>query len=452
MKIVIVGVGKLGKNLTKYLTLENHDIVVIDNNEGLIEDIVNEYDVLGYSGNGASYDVLVEAGAENADLLIAVTSSDEVNILSCLVAKKLKIKQTIARVRNIEYAKQLSILNEELGISTVINPDLDAANEIVRLLQFPSATKVETFANKKVNLVELIIKEDSPLGGLSLTQMKDKYNFNVLVCAIKRKGEVIIPRGDFILNGGDDIFIAGSAREIVGLFKKLGIYKQKLKSTMIIGGSRIGYFVARELLKSNIQVKIIEENREKCDELSELLEGATIICGDGTNQELLLEEGIDKVDSMIALTGLDETNIILSLYCKNNNCPKTITKVNNENYLNILGDSVKLDSVVTPKSISSDIIVRYVRGIQSSEGNDCKTMYHIVDGSIEALEFSVPQNSKLINIPLKDLNIRKDILLACIIHEGKVITPTGKDIIEANDTLIIIAPNLSVRTLEDIIE
>lgn len=454
MKIIIVGAGKLGRNLTKRLVAENHDIVVVDVNENLIQEIVNECDVLGYSGNGASYDTLVSCGAEGADLLIAVTNADEVNILACLVAKKLKVKQTIARVRNPEYSKQVSILNDELGISTVINPEQDAATEIVRILQFPSALKVETFANNKVNLVEIKLEKGSPLIGMSLEQMREKYDFWVLVTSVTRGTEVVIPNGSYVLKENDNIYLAGTVRQLMMLFKQINLYKNKLKSAMIIGGSRVGYYVAKELLRNGVDVKIIEQDKKKCEELASSLDGATIICGDATDQNLLKEEGVDKVEACVTLTGMDETNIILSAYAKSLKCPKIITKVNNEHYLNLLGSAVQLDSVITPKIISSDIIVRYIRGMDSVRGeSECQTMYHLANNKVEALEFIVGQNDdKIINLPIKNLKIKKSILLVSIIHENNVLIPTGNDRIYPNDTVIIVSPHSSVRKLEDILE
>lgn len=450
MNIVIAGIGKFGRTLTEHLSKQNHNIIVIDNKSSVIENTVNQFDVKGYCGNSASYLTLKDASIAKYDLLIATTSTDESNILSCLVAKKLGIKQTIARVRNPDYALQAQIMNDELGISMTLNPDLDTAREISRILRFPSAIKVDTFANGKVELVEVKVEKKSLLNGISLIDLREKYKIKVLVCAVKRENEVIIPKGDFILNEGDYVYITASAKETQQAFKKLKLLKEKLSSTMIIGGGKITYYLASLLIDAGISVKIVEKNLERCKQLSEMLPKAMILHGDGTNQKLLLEEGIETVDSVVTLTDMDETNIIVSSFAKNLNCDKVITKVNNDNYELIL-NNVGLDSVVSPKEVFTSHILRYVRGMGRHKSSEFKTLYRLVGNKVEALEFTISKETKYTSKMLKDLKIKQDCLLACIIRHGKVIIPSGKDTLEPKDSVVIVTTDSSIEDVSDIL-
>ncbi len=451
MKIVIAGIGKFGKELTEHLSKENHDIIIIDKNASVIEDVVNQFDVMGYCGNGASYTTQKNVSVGKADLFVATTSTDEVNILSCLVAKKLGVRQTIARIRNPEYALQAQLMTNELGISMTLNPDLDTAREIFRILRFPSALKVESFANGKVDLVEIKIEKDSLLNNKSLIELRYKYEVRILVCAVKRNNEVIIPKGDFILQEGDYVYITAGTKELNTAFRKLKLFKNKLKSTLIIGGGKKTYYLASLLLENGISVKIIEKNKEVCGNLSQLLPNALVIHGDGTNQNLLIEEGIENVDSLITLTGMDETNIIISTFAKNLDCTKVITKVNNTNYDLIL-NSIGLDSVISPKNIFSSHVIRYARGAKNKRGSEFKTLYRLVGNKVEALEFFISKSTKYTSIPLKDLKIKDNHLLACIIRENKVIIPSGKDTLEPLDSVIIVTTDTLIKDVNDILE
>lgn len=453
MNIAIVGLGKFGKELTEYLSHENHNITVIDNKASVIEEVVNQNDVMGYVGNGASYQTLVNASVAKFDLLIATTSLDETNMLCCLVAKKLGIKQTIARIRNPEYARQVQLMSEELGISLTLNPDLDTAREIFRILRFPSAIKVETFANGKVDLVEMKIEKESVLNNISLMDIKNKYQVRILVCAVKRDNEVFIPKGDFVLKENDYVYITADTKEISKAFKKLKIFKNKLSSSLIIGAGKITSYLATLLLDNGISVKIVDKDKEACKTISELLPKAIVLNGDATNQQLLLEEGLETVDSVITLTGMDETNIIVSSFAKNLNCDKVITKVNNTNYDLIL-KNVGLDSVLSPKDIFASNIIRYVRGMenQSTRGSEFKTLYRLINNKVEALEFSIPKATKYTSIELKDLKFKPNNLLACIIRHNKVIIPGGKDTLEPLDSVVIVTTNTSIKDISDILE
>ncbi len=450
MNIVIIGAGKLGSLLTKNLSQEKHDVVVIDKNPLAVDELVNEYDVKGYYGNGANYDTQVEAGVSQADLVISVATLDEFNIFACMVARRLGAKNTIARVRNPEYSKQISLMNQDLGVSMALNPELETANEISRMLRFPSALKVETFANGKVDLVEIKIDENSPLVGSSLMSIHNKTKISILVCAVKRGDEVIIPKGEFVIKPLDNIYVAAEPKEIIKFFKYLNIMKERSKRIMIVGASRIAYYLTKQLSDLGLYVKIVDSNANVCLEMSEKFPKLTIINGDATNQKMMQEEGINTMDALISLTGMDETNIIISSYAKTCNVDKIITKVNNSNY-NLIIDQIGLSSVVSPKEISSNNIVRFVRGLESSQGSEFITLHRFVDNKVEALEFFIHTDTDYTNIPIKDLKFKDNILLACIIRDNKVIIPQGKDSINKYDDVIIFTTNPFIKDVKDIL-
>jgi trk system potassium uptake protein TrkA len=451
MNIVVIGMGKLGRLLAKHLSEENHDVTAIDTKNQVLEDVINQFDVKGVCGNGACLDIQKNAQVGKADLLIAATSNDEVNVLCCLVAKKLGVSQTIARIRKPEYAKQMSIMGNELGISMMVNPEFDAANEISRIIGLPAAIKVEPFANGKVNLVEIKIDHTSPLAGRNLFSIRNHYQIKLLVCAVKRNDEVIIPKGDFTLQENDNVYITASSSEMMKIFKKLSLYKERIKTAMIIGGGRIAYYLVQQLLDFGIDVKIIDKDSATCDSLCVALPKALIIHGDATNKKILLEEGIDTVDSLITLTGFDETNIIISSFAKAMNCKKIITKVNSSDYGDIL-NNIGLDCVISPKEISSTNIIRYVRGMEQGRGSEFKTLYRLVDNRVEAIEFYISQKTDYTSIPLKDLAIKDGNLIACIIRENKVIIPSGLDTIEPFDSIIVVTIQSSICDVTDILK
>lgn len=451
MNIVIIGLGKYGIFLTEQLSKENHDIVVIDSKQELVDEVVNQFDVKGYVGNGASYVTQKEAFLDKPDLVIAVTSTDEVNILCCLVSKKLGVKQTIARIRNPEYALQAQIMTNELGISMTINPDYNTALDIFRIIRFPSAITVESFANGKVNLVEIKVESNSKLVGKSLMQIQEKCNTHFLVCSVERGDKVFIPNGSFVLEEGDYVYITVSAREVNNSFKKLDIIQNKVKSAMIIGGGKITFYLASMLLDNGISVKIVENDPQICNHLAEQLPKTLILKGDGTNQKMLMSEGLEDVDALVTLTGMDEINIMISTSAKSVNCKKVITKVSNNNYEAIL-DITGLDSVISPKELFADNIIRYVRGMNKKRGSEFKTLYRLVGNKVEASEFLISKETKYTSIPLKDLNLRKNVLLACIIRSGKVIIPNGNDTLEPLDSVIVVTSDFIVNDLIDIME
>lgn len=450
MKIIIVGIGKVGKALTELLSQEGHDVIIIDNDAEVIEEAVQNYDVRGVIGNGASYDNQVKAEASKADILIATTESDELNILSCLVGIKNGIKHTIARVRNPEYANQINFMHQELGLSMIVNPELEAANEIYRMLRIPSALKVETFAKGKVDMVEVLVNKDSNIVEKSLYAIRNELKLRFLVCAVEREGTVYIPDGRFIIHEKDKLYIIASPADMGNFFRKIGILKKKSKSVMIVGGGKISYYLTKKLIESNVKVKIIELDHKRCKELNELLPDVDIINGDGNNQDLLLEEGLGSVDALITLTGYDEENIIISLYAETLKVPKVITKVTRNNINSIL-NAVGLNSVVSPKVITANRILSYVRSLENTSNSKVQTLYKLVDNQIEAVEFYIPDNTSFTGIPLKELTFEKGNLIACIVRKNSIIIPDGDEVINPEDSVIVITKEV-ILNFEDLLK
>lgn len=450
MKIVIVGDGKVGYTLTKRLSQEGHDIVVIDNNRSVLLQSQEALDVAVVDGNGASVEVQREAGVGSSDLLIAATSGDETNLLCCMVARKLGCRHTIARVRNPEYDQQTRFLKDELGLSMVINPEKAAALEIFRLLQYPSFLKRDSFAKGSVELVELKIKENNVLANTRLDQFRTLSNVNALVCAVERGGMVSIPKGNFSLQVGDKLTIATDAGDLVRLIKNLGVYTPKAQHVMIIGGSRTAKYLAQRLISSKVKLTIIEKNEKRCQELSETLPEATIVHGNGTEQGLLIEEGIRKMDAVVTLTGMDEENLIVSMFADYIGVPKSVTKINRTEYNNVY-ENKGIDSIVSPKLLTTNEIIRYVRAMDDTTGGSVVTLYRIVDGKAEALEFSIKNDAPYNNIPLHKLRLKPNLLIASIIRARKVIIPSGNDEIHKGDTVIIVTTtDHAIAELRDI--
>ncbi|MCI9083696.1 MAG: Trk system potassium transporter TrkA [Lachnospiraceae bacterium] len=450
MQIIIVGCGNVGSTLAEQLSKEGHNITAIDIDAHRVEAVANQYDVMGVVGNGASFSVQNEAGIEDADLMIAVTASDELNMLSCLIAKKAGGCSTIARVRNPIYNKEIAFIKEELGLSMVINPEYAAACEIARLLKFPSAIKVDTFAKGRVELLKCKINEGSVLHGRPLTYLSSGLHCEVLICAVQRGEEVFIPDGNFQLQEKDVISVVASSRKANEFFKKIGMTTNRIKTCMIIGGGETTYYLAKQLLPMGIAIKIIEQSKERCNELSELLPQAMIIHGDGTERNLLLEEGLPKVHSFVSWTSMDEENIMLSLYAKSISGAKTITKVHRLDYDRII-DSLDLGSVLYPKNITAEYILQYVRAMQNSIGSNVETLYRLIEGKVEALEFRVNEQSKVIGVPLKELQLKDNLLIACINRKGVVIIPGGQDSIQMGDTVMVVTTNQGFNDLKDIL-
>ncbi len=453
MQIMIVGCGKLGTSLAVQLVQEGHRVTVVDRSESVIEQISNTQDVIGYVGNGAVFSVLEEAGAKEADLLLALTQSDEMNLLTCLIAHKIGTKHTIARVRNPEYANHMYRISEDLGLSMTVNPDRQAAEEIARVLRFPAAMHVELFARGHVELVTSKLPENTALSGVPLYELPHKLGVKVLICAVERNGVFTIPSGGFTLAGGDVLYVTGAPREVAKALRKAGVLANPVRSVIIGGGGRISFYLAQELLKSNLSIKIIERSRENAQQIAELLPGATVLNGDITDHELLQEEGIDAANAFVALTGLDEGNILSALYAKHRNVSKVIAKVNNESLETLVKDT-GLDSVISPKHVVSNQILRYVRAREASaDHGEIRGLYKIADGSIEVLEFrATSENKNLLNIPLKDLKTKSHILIACIVRSGKAIIPGGADSIQAGDIVLVVTMQRRINNLGDITE
>ena len=444
MNITIIGLGKIGEKLTERLSREKeHNITVIDQNSEVTKSVVNTYDVMGVSGSGASVDTLREAKVEDTDILIAVTGSDELNLLTCLLAKKLGDCKTIARVRNPEYSKEIHHFKEDLGLAMIINPELTAADEIARLLRFPTAVQIDTFAKGRVEILKFKIPSGSPLCDMKLADISQKLSCDVLVCGVERGEEAFIPGGDFVLKEGDFISIVSSIENASQFIKKIGIKTNKVKDCIIVGGGTTAVYLAHRLIKAGISVKIIENNPARCEFLCDILPKATIINGDGTENRLLLEEGIDKAESFVALTGIDEENVLLSLYAKTKTDGKIITKINRIAYEEVIGN-LNLDTIIYPKEITAEYIIRFVRAMNNSIGNNIETLHYILDDKAEALEFRIKENSPVINKTVESLNLKSGIIIASINRNGKIITPKGKDIIKVGDTVIIVTINTSV--------
>lgn len=451
MKIVIVGDGKVGQALTERLAAEGHDLVVIDSSSDALRTSVENYDAIGIRGNGASYSVQKEAGVQNADLLIAATSSDELNLLCCMLAKKLGAAHTIARVRNPDYSDQLLMMKNEFGLSMAINPDLAAASEIARMLRFPSALKLDSFARGLVDLVEIKVNDDSPLLGKALYSLSASLGIRILICAVCRGDEVFIPDGNFILQQGDKISLTADPSVLDSLFHKLGIYRHRIRRVMVVGGGRTSYYLAGQLLKLGMSVKIIEKDQARCEQLSDALPKAHIIFGDGSDRDVLEEEGIQEVDALVALTGMDEENIIISMYAGTLGLAKVVTKINRMSFQEIL-DGAGIESVISPKGITVNQIVRYVRAMQNSQGSNVETLHRIVGGRVEALEFVATSDPIITGIPLKNLRTRQNLLIGGIIRGRTIIYPGGNDTIEPGDSVIIVTTNQHLTDLRDILD
>ena len=451
MKVIVIGDGKVGRTIVEQVCQEGHEVVVVDTNYKSIEQAIDKYDVMGIVGNGASYDILKSAGADKANIVIAATSSDETNILSCLIAKKLGAKSTIARVRSYDYINQINIIKKDLGITMTFNPEYEASMEIMKIINFPEANRVDSFAKGNVDLVELYLPENSPLIGKSLIEIYQKYQVKVLVCAVTRNDEVFIPTGGFIFNSKDKIHITAKRSDLKRFLKKLGLIEDKIDSVMLIGGGKLSLYLGKELLKNKYEVKIIERDYKRCIELSELLPQATIIHGDGTDQQILEEEGIKTTDAVVCLTSTDEENIILSMYAYKQKVHKIITKINRPSFVGLM-ETISMASVISPKEIVASKIISYLRGKNNARGSNVVTLHKLVNNKVEALEFVAKDDKRLVNICFKDLKLKNNILIAGIIREGKAIIPNGDDMILVNDNVIVITINQLLDDLNDILE
>lgn len=451
LNIIIVGCGKVGAALIEQLSKEGHDITIIDKNSQVIQDITNMYDIMGIPGNGASYSVQMEAGIEDADLIIAVTDSDELNLLCCTIAKQVGNCAAIARVRNPDYSREVGYLREKLGLAMIINPELEAANEAARILYLPTALEVNAFAHGQAELIKIKLPKGNILDNKTIASIGRETVKNILICAIEREGKVCIPSGNFTLKADDVISFVATRIHARIFLKEIGFATNQVKDTMIIGGGKAAYYLAKQLLAMGISVKIIESNRARCEELSILLPDAIIINGDGTDEELLKEEGIGRAESFVPLTGIDEENIMLTLHAKQVSDAKVITKINRITFKNVI-NSLELGSVIYPRYITSEAIIAYVRAKKASMDSNIETLYHMFDYRAEAIEFRVDENSAVTNIPLAGLNLKDNLLIAFINRNGKIIIPSGDDCIAVGDTVMIVTTNTGFNDIQDILK
>ena len=453
MKIVIAGCGKIGLTVLDSLVNENHQVIAIDNDPVVIDDIANAYDVMTVCGNAAAYEKLSEANVKDAELFIAATGSDELNMLSCFLAKRMGAKNTVARIRNKEFnTKNLAFLKQQFEISMVINPELLTAQAIYNVLKLPVASKSETFLRRSFEMVEIAIKPGSVLDGLKLADIRLKNVPQFLVCAVRRDHEVFIPNGTSVIQAGDVVGLIAPPENMHKLLRALGMVQKKTRDIMLLGGSRIAFYLAEMLLRSDSNVKVIEKDERRSREICDELGGrATVIHGDGTRHALLEEEGIDSTDAFVALTGMDEENILISYHAITKQVPKVISKINQDGF-NDISDKLGLDCIVSPRRITADVIVSYARALKNSLGSKVETLYRLGNGMIEALEFAVSADFSAQNITLKKMELVPGILIAGIIRDQKKIIPSGDDVILPGDRVIVVTTSKGLYDLEDILK
>lgn len=451
MKILIAGNGKVGVTLTRKLLVEGHELTLIDNNQRVLDDLIVRYDVMGVQGNCASMEVLKTAGIMKADLLIAVTNLDEINMLCCMTAHAMNPSiHTIARIRNPEYSDQVYRMRDLFALSYTVNPEKQAAKEIERLIKYPGFLHRDTFAKGRVEIAELKVDENSKLCNVALNDLNSIMRCKVLVCTVIRNNEVIIPGGDFVLKNGDRVYITASTNELSSFLKNLGIITKKVKSVLLGGGGMLSFYLAKELSKSGIDVVILEKDHKRCELLASLLPDVSVIEGDASSQFELESVNIDNFDAVVTLTGIDEINMIISLYAQTYDVPLVITKVGHtEN--NIIHNNLELGSVVCPKDLTSVNIVRYIRAMQHKTGA-ARAVYGIADGKCEAMEFLVDSETKYCDTPLKKIRIRKNVLIACITHHNTINIPNGDSQFTVGDTLIVVASEVVIKNINDIFE
>ena len=450
MNIIIAGCGRVGYTLADQLSREGNEITVIDTNYKALESVTSECDVIGYEGDCTSFRVLKKIDADKADLLIAATDQDEKNMLACLIARKVGKCRTIARVRSPQYSEEISYLKEELGLSMSVNPEYAAAAEMVRLIQVPSAFEVDTFAKGNVNLISFVIPEGSPGSGRAIMDIRQKLGINTLICVVQRGSKITIPGGDFVLRENDKVSVSLSLKDANTVFEAFGVKVKKIRNVLIAGGGTVGYYLASMLLKLRINVKIIEKDPERCEELSELLPGAMIINGDATDTTILNEESIENMDAVCSLTNKDEENILLSLYANRVAKAKLMTRIHRNSYEDIIMD-VPVGTIISTKKITAEYITRYVRSMQNAFENDVEALYRIMDDKVEALEFKVGQRTDLAGKKLKNLSIIPNTLISAIFRHGQVIRPGGNDEIMAGDSVVVVTTKEGLGKIEDIL-
>ncbi|MBR2280582.1 MAG: Trk system potassium transporter TrkA [Ruminococcus sp.] len=451
MKIIIVGCGRVGRTIADQLNREGHSITVIDTDANALQSVAGTQNVMGVVGNGATYEILKDAGVKGSDLMIAVTASDELNLYACLIAKNAGAPRTIARVRNPHYTKDVPRLKDALGLSLAINPEQTCARELSRLIKFPGAVEIDSFAKGVVDLIKVKINDKSALANKKVVDCANLFKSGLRICTVERGNEGFIPNGDFEIKPGDLITIISESKAAARLFKSLGVINAKSRNVLILGGSKIAYYLAKSLSETGIKVKIIETDRARCEHLSEILDDVVIIHGNGMNQELLISEGVEHADAIVALMDTDEENIIVSLFAKDvNPDAKIITEIDNISFSII--DSLPLDSVIHPKHLTGQYIIRYVRAMQNSFGSNIETLYSICNGQAEALEFKAREDNMAIGVPLSMLNLKPDLQVACINRNGSIIIPSGKDSIELGDSVVVVTKHKGLFDLKDILK
>ena len=451
MKIVIIGLGTIGKTILKSLSSEDHTISIIDEDKDKIESLIEQYDVFGVVGNGACMDIQKEAGMEDADLAMAMTKSDELNVFACLVAKKIGVKNTIARVRNPEYRQQIIDMKDELGISMIVNPEKDTASEFYYLINLPSVAKIDHFAKGRVSLVEIVAEKGCALIGETLISLGKKLTTKVLVCAVQRGDEVIIPSGNFMIKRGDRIHFTSNANSLRDFLSEINLVTMTLKNIMIVGGNKTSFYLADELSKKKYNIKLIASDKAIAEELAELLPRVTVIHGNGAHHALLLEEGLEAMDAFVALTEVDEENMVISMFANNMKVKKTITQIRSDDLGGILHE-LGIKNNVSPKDIVANRIISYVRALANKRGSNVLTLYRVVEGRVEALEFFAKKPEKFYDKPLKDLHIKANCLIACIIRKNEVIIPNGNSCIKQGDNVIVVTTHKNFDDLSDILE
>ena len=450
MKIIIAGGGKIGHSIASILADEGHDITVIDHNADLIGTLSNSLDVICVEGSATNSDALREAGAAEADLVLAATQHDEVNMVCGISARHLGAKHVIARIRDPEYLSQKAFLREALGLDMIVNPDYECAREIARILRFPSAVRVDTFTKGSVEIVEHKVSENSILEGVQLKDLGAKLGVRVLVSVVERGGEAFIPNGAFTLRAGDRLSVTGTVKELRRFFAAVGALKKTVRQVMIVGGSRAAVYLTRMLLESGMSVTVVEKDRERCDRLCDLLPEAHIVHGDATRSDVLQEDGLGSADAFVALTGEDGDNIVTAMYARQCAVDKIVVKVNREHFSDIL-ESAGLDSIVSPKELVSEQLARFVRAMSNSAGSSMETLYRLADGKVEALEFRVGENAACVGKPLRELKLKPNTLIAAVIRGSKSILPDGGTVIQPEDHAIVVSAAGKLKSLDDII-
>lgn len=451
MNIVIIGLGMIGRTILENLSGDDHTLTIIDEDKNLIESLIERYDVFGVVGNGACIDIQNEANVADADLVIVLTRNDELNIFACLVAKRLGVKNTIARVRNPAYRKQIVEMKDHLGISMIVNPERETADEIFNMINLPSVTRIDHFAKGKVLLVEVIAKKGCSLIGESLISLGKKLTSKVLICAVQRGDTVTIPSGGFVIEEGDRIHFTADVKNLGDFLSEANLLKSPFKNIMIIGGGRIGFYLADTLSQRKYTVKLIEENLARAQSLAEDLSSVTIACGNGTQHDLLMEEGIDAMDAFVALTNIDEENIIVSMFANKKKVKKTITLIQSRELFGML-DELGIDNNVSTQDIVANRIISYVRALENTTGSNVLTLYRLVNNQVEALEFAAKRSEQIYDRPLKDLSIKKNCLIACIIRNNDVIIPNGSSIIKPGDHVVVVTTHKNFDDLTDVFE